>query len=113
MLKKLVGLVAALAASAAFAAVDINKADQAALETVKGLGSSLSTRILEERKKGAFKDWGDLVERVRGIGEANAARFSAGGLTVNGASFAPTAVAQSKKDKPQAAPAAAKKDEKK
>ena len=115
MLKILLGVVAALAASVAFAAVDINKADQAALESVKGVGTSLSARILEERKKGAFKDWNDLVERVRGVGGGNAAKFSAAGLTVNGAGYAPTTVAQSKKEKPAVAgaAAAAKKKEKK
>ena len=113
MLKILLGVVAALAASVAFAAVDINKADQAALESVKGVGTSLSARILEERKKGVFKDWNDLVGRVRGIGGGNAAKFSAEGLTVNGASYTPATVAQSKKEKPPAAGAAVKKDEKK
>ncbi|MDB6002789.1 MAG: hypothetical protein JWP52_4488, partial [Rhizobacter sp.] len=38
MLKKLMTAFIALAASVAFAAVDVNKADQAQLETVKGIG---------------------------------------------------------------------------
>ena len=42
---------------AAFAAdVEINKADLAALDGVKGIGPSLSKSIVDERKKGDFKD---------------------------------------------------------
>jgi len=91
MLKKLLWMfaLAVAAASPAYAAVDVNKADQAALETVKGIGPGVSTRILDERKKAPFKDWGDLVDRVKGVGEGNAARFSKEGLTVNGATFTP------------------------
>jgi competence protein ComEA len=81
MFKKLLCVLAMLTAQAAWAAVDANKADQATLETVKGIGPAVSTRILDERKKGPFKDWPDLVDRVKGVGE---------GLTVNGAAFTPT-----------------------
>ena len=88
MLKKLFAGLLALLAAAAFAATDVNKADQAELEAVKGIGPALSQRLLDERKKGAFKDWPDLIERVKGIGSGNAARFSAGGVTVNGSAYA-------------------------
>ncbi|ALT79523.1 hypothetical protein AT984_00815 [Paucibacter sp. KCTC 42545] len=89
MLKKILIMVLALfAAATAFAAVDANKATQAELETIKGIGPSISSKILAERQKGAFKDWPDLVERVKGVGEGNAAKFSTEGLTVNGAAFA-------------------------
>lgn len=92
MIKKLFAALLALIAAAAFAAVDANKADQAALESIKGIGPSISTKIIEERKKSPFKDWSDMVGRVKGIGEGNAARFSSEGLTVNGVAFksAPT-----------------------
>ncbi len=86
--KILAAVVALVAAAAAFAAVDANKATQAELESVQGIGPAVSGAILEERKKGAFKDWQDMVKRVKGIGEGNAGRFSAEGLTVNGAAFA-------------------------
>nr|WP_295083504.1 helix-hairpin-helix domain-containing protein [uncultured Roseateles sp.] len=89
MLKKiLIMLLALFAAATAFAAVDANRATQAELETIKGIGPSISSKILAERQKGAFKDWPDLVERVKGVGEGNAAKFSTEGLTVNGAAFA-------------------------
>jgi competence protein ComEA len=88
MLKKILAAVLALSAAAAFAAIDVNKADRAQLETVKGIGPALSERILTERKKSEFKDWSDLRSRVKGIGEKTATRYSAEGLTVNNAPFA-------------------------
>jgi competence protein ComEA len=121
MLKKILALVAMLYATVAFAAVDVNKATAAELDGIKGIGPGISTKILDERKKGNFKDWNDFVERVKGVGDGNAAKFSAEGLTVNGAGFkgaaaAPTAPAAKADAKPAAAaaPAApAAKEEKK
>jgi competence protein ComEA len=106
MIKKILAAMLALFAAMAFAAVDANKATQAELESVKGIGPAISAKIIEERSKGAFKDWQDMVVRVKGVGETNAAKFSTEGLTVNGAAFsgAPAKAA---------APAAAKKEEKK
>lgn len=92
MFKKLICTLAMLfAAVTAFAAVDVNKADQAALESVKGIGTKVSVRILDERKKGQFKDWADLMTRVKGIKSGAAARLSKEGLTVNGTAYAPAA----------------------
>jgi competence protein ComEA len=68
----------------AFAQVDVNKADQAALDGVKGIGPVMSKKIIEERKKGDFKDWGDFEKRVKGIGDKNSSKLSQAGLTVNG-----------------------------
>ena len=76
MFKKFLAVARALFAATAFAAVDVNKASQAELEIVKGIGPAISTQILDERKKGAFKDWSDLVARVKGVGDGNAAKFS-------------------------------------
>ena len=102
MLKKILALVAMLYAAACFAAVDVNKATAADLDSIKGIGPGISAKILDERKKGNFKDWTDLIDRVKGLGEGNAAKFSTEGLTVNGAAF-----------KGAAAAAATKNDEKK
>ena len=124
MIKKILAAMLALFAAVAFAAVDVNKATQAELEAVKGIGPVISGKILDERKKAPFKDWEDMVVRVKGVGEGNAAKFSAEGLTVNGAAFAgapakpatpvakevkPMAAAADKKpaDKATAAPMAA------
>ena len=90
MLKKLLAATLALLTAAAVAATDVNKATQAEIESIKGIGVEMSTRILDERKKSEFKDWADLVARVKGIGGASAAKFSAAGLTVNGAVFVGT-----------------------
>lgn len=75
----------------AASAVDINKADKAALESVTGIGPAMADRILAERKKGgAFKDWNDVGFRVKGIGPAASAKLSGAGLTVNGESTSAT-----------------------
>ncbi|MFC0349284.1 ComEA family DNA-binding protein [Undibacterium danionis] len=87
MLKKIIFALAALFAgiSFAFADVDVNKADQAALDGVKGIGPAKSKAILAERTKGGqFKDWADFESRVKGIGGKNAIKLSYAGLTVNG-----------------------------
>jgi competence protein ComEA len=88
MYKKLLLAVATLMASMTFAwaQVDVNKADEAALDGIRGLGPAKTKAILEERKKGEFKDWADLETRVKGIGPKNAARLSEAGLQVNGKS---------------------------
>ena len=87
MFKKLLLAVATLIATMgfAFAQVDVNKADQAALDSVKGVGPKMSKTIIDERKKGGdFKDWADFEKRVKGVGEKNASKLSQAGLTVNG-----------------------------
>ncbi len=109
MLKKILAIAAMLYAAACFAAVDINKATAADLDSIKGVGPSLSGKILDERKKGNFKDWNDFVERVKGIGESNAAKFSAEGMTVDGMAFKGTATAGPKAAPAKTAASAAKK----
>jgi competence protein ComEA len=87
MIKKLLLAVAMVATMGlALAQVDVNKADQAALDSVKGIGPAKSKAILEERKKGEFKDWADFESRVKGIGGKNAIKLSEAGLQVNGKS---------------------------
>lgn len=109
MFKKLLAFLAAMYMAASFAAVDVNKATAADLDGIKGIGPGISSKILDERKNGKFKDWNDFIERVKSIGEGNAAKFSAQGMTVDGASFVATKpVAKKKKEKP-----AAKTEEKK
>ena len=115
MLKKILAFVAMLYTAASFAAVDVNKATAAELDGIKGIGPPISGKIIDERKKGNFKDWSDFINRVRGIGESNAAKFSAEGLTVNGAGFKGVYAAPATKDEKPAAKAEEKKakDEKK
>ncbi len=102
LLAVLVGLLMSM--NLAFA-VDVNSASQQELETVKGIGPALSSRIVEERRKGGnFKDLADLESRVKGVGENNVKKFAEGGLTVGGGrassarSAAPTMAKDTAKD---------------
>ena len=112
MLKKILAFVAMLYVAICFAAVDVNKGSAAELDSVKGIGPTLSSRIVDERKKGNFKDWNDLITRVKGVGDKNAVKLSEAGLTVNDSTFKGAAPAADKKpaaakaDKAAAAPAA-------
>ena len=69
-------------------ALDINQANEAELDSVKGMGPALSAKVLKARSQGAFKDWPDLMQRVSGIRHNKAQQFSEQGLTVNGQAFA-------------------------
>ena len=109
MFKKLLAFFAAMTVAVAFAAVDVNKATPAELDGIKGIGPSISNKIVDERKKGNFKSWEDFIERVKGVGQGNAAKFSAEGLTVGGVGFKGAAATPAKKDDKPAAPAAAAK----
>jgi competence protein ComEA len=91
MFKKILATLLALATSIAMAAVDVNEATVADLDSVKGIGPGTSAKILEERKTAKFKDWNDFIQRVSGIGDKRAAKLSSEGLTVNGAAFKSTA----------------------
>jgi competence protein ComEA len=89
MIKKLMLAVATLVASMgfAFAQVDVNKADTAALDSVKGVGPAMSKAIIDERTKaGPFKDWSDFQKRVKGVADKRATQLSKAGLQVNGQS---------------------------
>jgi len=71
-MKKLFGILALallLFAPAGFAAVDINTADAATLEQVKGIGPVKAAAIVDYRKaNGPFKSVDELA-KVPGIGE--------------------------------------------
>jgi competence protein ComEA len=69
------------------AAVEVNQANRAQLEQLRGIGPPLADAILIEREKGAFKSWSDLIARVRGIRDAKARKLSEAGLTVGGTAF--------------------------
>ena len=109
MLKKILTILAMLYAAASFAAVDVNKATAAELDGIKGIGPGLSGKIIEERKHGAFKDWDDFIQRVRGVGETSAGKFSAEGMRVNGRTFKAPAPAPISAPAPAAAAASAPK----
>jgi len=112
-MKKLLLMLAAFLATIgiAFAAVDANTATQAELDAIPGIGPAIAARIVEERKKGAFKDVNDLQERVKGIGEQNVQKMVAGGLTVGGKGRAAAPEAAKQAPKAEKAKPEAKKDE--
>ena len=87
MFKKFLAVLVMLYATLALAAVDVNKATEAQLDAVKGIGPVTSKMILAERKKGDFKNWEDFIERIKGVGDARAAKLSGEGLTVSGAAY--------------------------
>lgn len=106
MLKKiLLAIVTAFAfVNFAFAAVDANTADKAALDGIKSIGAKTADAIIAERtKNGKFKDWTDFIHRVKGVGPKNAEKMSTGGLTVNGTAFANAPAANEVKKMPKAA----------
>lgn len=89
MRKFLISALLSVASLSCLAGVDVNKASAADLDSIKGVGPSTSTRIIEARKTAPFKDWSDLVKRVPGIAEKRAVQLSAQGLTVNGEAYKP------------------------
>lgn len=103
----LLSLVFCLSAiGAAFAAdTEINKADLAGLDGVKGIGPALAKNIIEERKKGDFKDWADFEKRVKGVKEKKSLKLSEAGLRINGQAAGKSAPAPAgkpaKKDDPK------------
>jgi competence protein ComEA len=85
--------------------LDINRASQAELETLRGVGPQLSVRILQSRAVRPFTDWEDLRRRVTGLGPVQSARLSKEGLTVAGAAFAASDSMLTPRRKPLAATA--------
>jgi competence protein ComEA len=77
-----------IASATGLRGVDLNLANQAELEMVKGIGPQLSERILDERSRGRFTGWPDFVDRMKGIGPSHAARLSAAGLRIEGLPYA-------------------------
>jgi competence protein ComEA len=80
------GVVALMLCHSALA-LDINQANEAELDSVKGMGPALSAKVLKARSQGAFKDWQDLMQRVSGVRQNKAWQLSEQGLTVNGQAF--------------------------
>ncbi len=79
MLKRWLGgvLLSLFVAVQALAAVDLNRAGQAELESVKGIGPKKAKSILEYREKnGPFKTVDDLA-KVKGFGKASMAKVRA------------------------------------
>lgn len=94
MKRWLAALAACMAMWPALAAVNINKADLATLDGVKGIGPKTAQAIVDARTSGGhFTDWDDFKRRVKGIGDKRAASFSAAGLVIDGATKSSAATA--------------------
>jgi competence protein ComEA len=87
MYKRIWAAALALVTSLSMAAVDVNKASVADLDSIKGIGPGTSAKVLKAREQAAFKDWADLIQRVGGIGPKKATQLSDNGLTVNGQTY--------------------------
>jgi competence protein ComEA len=100
MIKKTVAALLAVFAVTCWAAVDVNTATAADLDSIKGIGPGTSGKMMEQRKASPFKDWADLVHRVPGIGDKRASKLSSEGLTVNGEGYKPGSTATAVEKKP-------------
>ncbi|MEM5405769.1 MULTISPECIES: ComEA family DNA-binding protein [Paraburkholderia] len=84
MFRKVLAAAALLAVfSHAFAAVDVNTANEDALRGIKGVGPARARAILDERSAhGPYKDASDLGKRVKGMGGHTVERLQAEGLAI-------------------------------
>ncbi|WP_175664062.1 ComEA family DNA-binding protein [Burkholderia ambifaria] len=109
MIKKWFAAAAMLGAIAsAWAAVDVNTANEDALVGIKGIGPARAKAILDERgARGPFRNAEDLASRVKGMGGHTVERLQQEGLTIGAAASVATAPATGKPAaaKPAAAPA--------
>jgi competence protein ComEA len=89
MKKISIALVTTVCSGWAWAQVDLNKATEIELDGLNGLGPAITRQVLLERHKAPFRDWSDLLQRVKGIGPKKAASLSAQGLQVQGLGYLP------------------------
>lgn len=66
-------------------ALDINQASVAELQSLKGIGPQLAGRIVTERARAPFSSFGDLAQRVKGVGQARVRAWQRAGVTVKAA----------------------------
>ncbi|UXU88796.1 ComEA family DNA-binding protein [Burkholderia sp. S-53] len=74
------------AVASAWAAVDVNTANEDALVGIKGIGPARAKAILDERgARGPFRNAEDLASRVKGMGGHTVERLQQEGLTIGAA----------------------------
>ena len=69
--------------------LEINQANEAELDSIKGMGPAMTRKVLAARTEKLFMNWKDLMSRVTGIGKAKAQQFSDQGVLVNGLALKP------------------------
>ena len=88
MIKKMMtAIVSVMLAGIAWAQVDLNKATEMELDGLKGLGPAMTREVMREREKALFRDWPDVMQRVKGIGPKKAANLSGQGVRVKGQGY--------------------------
>ena len=110
MFKKIIVALAALLAATAFAAVDVNKATPGRARSRSRASARRSRRRSSTSgRRAPFKDWSDLITRVKGVGDRAPPSSPQAGLTVNGAAYtgAPVATPAKSRRPPSAAATAA------
>ncbi len=70
-------------------ALEINQANEAELDSIKGMGPAMTRKVLNARAEKPFINWKDLMSRVTGMGKNKAQQFSDQGVLVNGLAFTP------------------------
>ncbi|KVL46083.1 ComEA family DNA-binding protein [Burkholderia territorii] len=81
------------AIASAWAAVDVNSANEDALVGIKGIGPARAKAILDERgAHGPFRNAEDLASRVKGMGGHTVERLQREGLTIGAAGVGATGV---------------------
>ena len=75
---------AGLALTPAYAdAMDLNRASQSELQSLRGVGAKTAALIVQERSRGGpYESLENLSERVRGVGQKKAASLAKSGLRV-------------------------------
>ena len=91
------GIAIAMQASIAWAQVDLNKASEIELDGLTGVGPTLTREVMTERVKAPFRDWPDVMQRVKGIGPKKAANLSEQGVRVQGQGYVQAPPASPKK----------------
>ena len=81
------GIVSMLLTGIAWAQVDLNKAREMDLDGLNGVGPTMTRHIMNERQIAPFRDWTDVMQRVKGIGPKKAANLSDQGVRVQGQSY--------------------------
>ncbi len=88
MITKIAATIATvLLAGVAWAQVDLNKATEIELDGLKGVGPALTREVMTEREKAPFRNWPDVMQRVKGIGPKKAANLSEQGVRVQGQGY--------------------------
>ncbi len=81
------GIVSFLWMGVAWAQVDLNHAKEMDLDGLNGVGPTMTREIMRERQKTPFRDWADVLQRVKGIGPKKAASLSEQGVRVQGQGY--------------------------